>query len=83
MISMFAWQNSVSLCSASFCTPRPNLPVIPRIFGLPTFAFQSPIMNIISFGGGLLILGGLLGLHRTDQLQFIWHQWLGHRLGLL
>ena len=23
------WQNSVSLCPASFCTPRPNLPVTP------------------------------------------------------
>ena len=27
MTSVFSWQNSVSLCSASFCTPRPNLPV--------------------------------------------------------
>ena len=32
MTSAFPWQNSVSLCPASFCTPRPNLPVIPRIF---------------------------------------------------
>ena len=23
----FSWQNSVTLCPASFCTPRPNLPV--------------------------------------------------------
>ena len=28
MTSAFSWQNSVSLCPASFCTPRPNLPVI-------------------------------------------------------
>ena len=27
-------------------------------------------MNIISLGGGVLILGGLLGLRRTGQLQF-------------
>ena len=27
----FLWQNSVSLCPASFCTPRPNLPVTPGI----------------------------------------------------
>ena len=27
MTSAFSWQNSVSLCPASFCTPRPNLPV--------------------------------------------------------
>ena len=25
MTSEFSWQNSVSLCPASFCTPRPNL----------------------------------------------------------
>ena len=27
MISAFSWQNSISLCPASFCTPRPNLPI--------------------------------------------------------
>ena len=27
MSSVFSGQNSVSLCPASFCTPRPNLPV--------------------------------------------------------
>ena len=32
MTSAFFWQNSVSLCPASFCTPRPNLPVIPVSF---------------------------------------------------
>ena len=31
MTSAFSWQNSVSLCPASFCTPRPNLPVTPGI----------------------------------------------------
>ena len=31
MTSGFSWQNSVSLCPASFCTPRPNLPVTPGI----------------------------------------------------
>ena len=29
MTSAFSWQNSVSLCPASFCTPRPNLLVTP------------------------------------------------------
>ena len=41
----------VSLFSASFCTPRPNLPVTPGISWLPTFAFQSPLMKRTSFGG--------------------------------
>ena len=27
MSSAFSWQNSISFCPASFCTPRPNLPV--------------------------------------------------------
>ena len=27
MTSAFSWQNSISLCPASFCIPRPNLPV--------------------------------------------------------
>ena len=40
MTSAFSWQNSVRLCPASFCTPRPNLPVTPGISWLPTFAFQ-------------------------------------------
>ena len=43
MTSVFYWQNSVSLCPASFCTPRPNLPVILGNSLLPTFAFQSPM----------------------------------------
>ena len=29
MTSVFPWQNSISLCPASFCTPRSNLPVTP------------------------------------------------------
>ena len=44
MISAFSWQNSISLCPASFCIPRPNLPVTPGFSWLPTFAFQSPII---------------------------------------
>ena len=31
---------TISLCPASFCTPRPNLPVTPIISWLPTFAFH-------------------------------------------
>ena len=33
------------------------------------------------FGG--LVIEGFIGLHRTIQLQLLWHQWLGHKLGLL
>ena len=45
----FSWQNSVSLCPASFCSPRPNFPVTPCISWLPTFAFQSSMMKRTSF----------------------------------
>ena len=51
MTSEFSWQNSVSLWPASFCTPRPNLPVTLDISWLPIFAFQSPIMKRTSFMG--------------------------------
>ena len=66
MISEFSWKNSVSLCPASFCTPKPNLSVTPSNTGLPTFAFQSPVMKRTSF---LVLVLGLVGLHRPVQLQ--------------
>ena len=28
-------------------------------------------------GGGVLVLEGLIGLHRTVQFQFLHHYWLG------
>ena len=49
MTSAFSSQNSVSLSPASFCTSRPNLPVIPGVSGLATFAFLSSIMQRTSF----------------------------------
>ena len=41
MTSEFSWQNSVSLRSASFCTPRPNLPVTS---GILTSYFCIPVL---------------------------------------
>ena len=41
--------NSVNHFPASFCTPRLNLPVIPSISWLPSFAFQSPMKKRTSF----------------------------------
>ena len=74
----FHGKTLISLCSASFCTPSPNLPVTPGVSWLPTFVFQSPIMKRTSFG--VLVLKGLIGLHRTVQLQLLQRYWLGHRL---
>ena len=81
MINVFSWQNSISLCPASFCVPRPNLPITAGVPRLSSFAIQSPIMKRKSFLG--LILKGLVGLHRIVQPQLLQHYWLGHRLGLL
>ena len=80
MTNVFSWKNSFSLCPASFCTPRPNLPVTPGISWLPTFAFQSPMMKRTSFV--VLVLKGLVGFHRTVQLQLLQDYWSGNRLGL-
>ena len=60
---------------------RAKFPVIPGIAWLSTFAFQSPIMKRTSFW--VLVLEGLVGLHRTIQLKLLQCYWLGHRLGLL
>ena len=51
MTSAFYWQNPVSLWTALFCAPWPNLPVIPGISWLATFSFQSSIMKRTSFWG--------------------------------
>ena len=71
---------TISLCPASFCTPRPNLPVTPGVSWLPTFSFQSPIMKRTSFLG--VSLEGSVGLHRAIQFQLFQHYWSGHGLGL-
>ena len=75
MTSAFSWDNPISLCPASFHTPRPNLPVTPGISWLPTSAFQSPIKGHLFW---VLVLKGLVGLHRIIQLHCYW---LRHRLG--
>ena len=66
MTSVFSWQNSVSLCLASFCTPRPNLPVTPGISWLPTFAFSHLWWK--GHLSWLLFQEGLVGLHQIVQL---------------
>ena len=73
---------TLCFCPASSCTLRPNLPVISGVFWVSTFAFLSPVMKRTSFLC-VLVLEGVVGLHRTSQLQLTWHQWLGYKLGLL
>ena len=72
--------NSISLYPASFCTPRPILPVTP---GKSTSYFCIPVpYNEKDIFFWVLVLKGLVGLHRTIQLQLLQRYWLGHRLGL-
>ena len=71
--SAFSWQNSVSLCPASFCAPKPNLSVTASISWLPTFPFQSFMINRTSFLL-VLVIGGLLGFQRNDQHQLLQNQ---------
>ena len=62
------------------CIPKPSFPVTPGVYWFPIFSFQSPVMKRTSFF--VLVLGGLIGLHRTVQLPLLQCYWLGHRLGL-
>ena len=71
MTGAFSWENSVILCPASFCIPRPNLCVTSY------FCIPSPY-NEKGIFWGVLILESLVDIHKTIKLQ---HFWLVHRLG--
>ena len=77
----------VSLCPASFCTPRPNLPITPRYLLMSYFCIPVRCDEKDFFwwgsGVGCLVLEGLVALHRTVQTHLLQHYWLGHRHGLL
>ena len=42
MTSAFSWQNSISLCPATFCTPRPNFACYSRCFLTSYFCIPVP-----------------------------------------
>jgi len=77
----FSWQDSVSHCPASFCTPRPNLPVFK--VSLDFLLLHSSPLWWKGYPFLVLVLEGLVGLHRTIKLLLVHHLWLGHRLGFL
>ena len=81
MTSAFSWQNSVSLCPVSFCTPGANLPVAQVSLDF-LFLHSSPLWWT-EHHFLVLVLESLVGLHKTIQLQLLWHYWLEHGLGLL
>ena len=81
--SIFCWWNSVSLCSASLCTPRPKSLVILSISCLLTFAFQSPMLKGHLFFFFLVqhlqkVLRVFIALINSASLALV----VGHRLGL-
>ena len=72
MTSAFSWQNCASLCSASLCTPRAKLPVNSRYLLTSYFCIlvtcdEKDILFLV------LVLDGLVGLHKTVQLQLLQH----------
>ena len=72
---------TVSLCPASSCTPRPSLPVTPV-----SLEFLHLHSSPLWWKGHLfwvLVLEGLVGLHRTVQIQLLQHYCWDPRLGLL
>ena len=76
MTSVFSWENSISLCLASFCTPWPNLPITPGFSWLPTFAFQRLRQNCVwASPVEVWVSGGL------PQGQGLWAQqaWMWHK----
>ena len=79
MTSAFSWQNSVNLWPASFCTPRPNLPLL-QVF--LDFLLFIPVPYNEKDLFWVLVLEGLVDLHRTIQLQVLHHYWSGHSLGI-
>ena len=75
--SVFSWQNSISLCPASFCTPKAKLACYPRCFLTSYFCILVHYDEKDIFW--VLVLEGLVDLHRTVQLQLLQHYWSGHR----
>ena len=69
MTSAFSWQNSINLCPASFHIPKPDRPVIPVFLDFLLF-IQVPY-NEKDIFFWVLVLEGLVGLHRTIQLQLL------------
>ena len=81
MITAFFWQNSVSLCLLHFVLQGQTCLLLQVSLDF-LLLHSSPLW----WKGHLflvLVLEGIVGHHRTVQLQLLQHWWLGHGLGLL
>ena len=66
MTSAFSWQSSISLCPASFCTPRSNFPVTPGVYFFLFFIYYLFIyIFITSFFFFLFVVNFVIHLNET------------------
>ena len=76
MTSVFCSQNCVSLCPASFGTPRPITPP-----GYSRYLLTSYFCILVTYDEKdiflVLALGCLTGLHRIIQLHLLKYSWFG------
>ena len=72
MTSAFSWQNSISLCPASFRIPRSNLPVTPGVLNSVSWFHCSDYVTLcskISKGSGLLVELSINSPHPLPALK--------------
>ena len=69
MTSVFSWQKSVSLCPASFCTPRPTCLLFQ--ISLDFLLLHSSLLWLKGYLILLLVLQNVIGQQRTGQLQLL------------
>ena len=80
--SMFSSQNTVSFCPASFVL-QGQICLFLQVFldfhfCIPILCDEKDLCVCVCVCVCVLVLEGL---YRISQLQFLWHQWLGHRFG--
>ena len=80
MTSAFSWQNSISL-ALLHSVLQGQICLLLQVS--LDFHFCIPVPYRERHLLGVLVIEGLLGLHRTVQLQLLQRYWLGQRLGLL
>ena len=71
MSSAFSWQNSVSLYSASFCTPKPNLRIYSRHLLTSYFCISVPYNEKDIFFGCWFYTQPYLFIHKVKKILFL------------
>ena len=69
MTSVFSWQNSISFCPDSFCTPRPSLPASLTSFKIKYIFHVVTVPYHIALGGFQYPQSGNL-THSSDGAFF-------------